>query len=477
MNKGVYTFLLLIVAIIFAGYSCKSDNSAEDSEPDPAVIADLKKILKDGKLTVLMENSTTSYFIYRGKKMGFEYEILREFADELGVVLEVKVVDNLDDLIPMLNKGEGDLIACNYTYTKSRKADIEFSEPYIRTPQVLIQRYPEGWEKMKEKELTKHLILSPEQLNQKKVHVWKNSSYYNRLINLQEETGDTIFLEEVDGQIGTEELIEMTSEGMIDYTVAEQNIAMANQKFYPNIHISTVLSVQQKICFGLRKNNPILKARLDKFINIFTKKVSYRYLKKKYFEMSAISNSSKFKPGNIKRGELSPYDAIFKQVAQKYGFDWRILASISYHESRFNPNARGFGGAYGMMQFMPSTGPKYGVYPSSPPSVQIEGGMKKIAKDFQSWSHIPDEEQRFKFTLATYNAGKGHVQDAQRLAEKHGLNPEIWDENVEKMMLNLSKQSYYRDPVVKNGAHHGGVTYRYVKDIYGRYLEWKEAVR
>jgi len=168
MNKGVYTFLLLIVAIIFAGYSCKSDNSAEDSEPDPAVIADLKKILKDGKLTVLMENSTTSYFIYRGKKMGFEYEILREFADELGVVLEVKVVDNLDDLIPMLNKGEGDLIACNYTYTKSRKADIEFSEPYIRTPQVLIQRYPEGWEKMKEKELTKHLILSPEQLNQKR---------------------------------------------------------------------------------------------------------------------------------------------------------------------------------------------------------------------------------------------------------------------------------------------------------------------
>jgi membrane-bound lytic murein transglycosylase F len=103
--------------------------------------------------------------------------------------------------------------------------------------------------------------------------------------------------------------------------------------------------------------------------------------------------------------------------------------------------------------------------------------MKKLYKDYASWTDISDPVQRYKFTLATYNAGRSHVEDAQRLAKKNGLNSKVWDDNVEKMMLNLSKQQYYRDPVVKNGAHHGSITYRYVREIYGRYLEWKAVVK
>ena len=99
--------------------------------------------------------------------------------------------------------------------------------------------------------------------------------------------------------------------------------------------------------------------------------------------------------------------------------------------------------------------------------------LKKLSKDFASWSEVPDPIQRYKFTLATYNAGKGHVEDAQRLAKKKGLNPLVWDDNVEKMMLNLGKQEYYRDPVVKFGAHHGTLTHRYVREIYARFEEWR----
>jgi membrane-bound lytic murein transglycosylase F len=438
---------------------------------------DLPGILKKGKLVILTENSSTSYFIYRGKKMGFEYELLREFAEEMGLLLEVKVVHNLDSMTIKLNEGEGDLIACNLTYSKDRLSDIEFTEPFIRTPQVLIQRKPPGWEKMKPELLKAKLVKSPEQLVQKKIHVWKNSSYHKRLVNLQEELGDTIFIEEQNGQIGTEEMIEMVSEGIIDYTVAEQNIAQANENYYDNLDINTQLSVRQKICFGVRKDNPLLKARLDKWINQFTKRSSYKYLCKKYFEKPMLPLNSNFKPANLKRGELSIYDPIFKRESAKYNIDWRLPASIAYHESRFNPNARGFGGSYGIMQFMPGTGPKFGVYPHSTPDVQIAGGIKKISKDFANWSNIPDEEQRYKFTLATYNAGKGHVVDAQNLARKRGLDPLKWDDNVEKMMLNLSKSEYYRDPVVKNGAHHGSLTYRYVREIYGRYKEWKSVFK
>lgn len=463
---------LLSFFLLFALSNCSEEKEEVDAFQHPSVSIDLPEILKKGKLTVLAENSSTSFFIYRGKKMGFEYEMLKEFANEIGVTLEIKIVGNMDNLIQMLNDGEGDVIACNYTVTRERNKLIDFSVPFIRSPQVLIQRKPEGWEKMKPEVLKAALIRDPSQLAQKKVHVWKNSSYYQRLDHLQDEIGDTIFIEEEDGMLGTEEMIEMVSEGLIDYTVAEENIARVNQRFFDNIDISTPLSVKQKIAFGLRKSSPLLNARLDKWLNQFMGKKTFRYIKSKYFELKNLPVNSPDYLESIKGGQLSKFDDAFKRAAAKYDWDWRLLASVAYHESKFNPTVRGFGGAYGMMQFMPNTGPKYGVYPSSPPEVQIMGGMKKIYKDFESWKSIPDKDQREKFTLATYNAGRSHVEDAQRLAKKHGLDPLRWDDNVEKMMLNLSKSQYYRDEVVKNGALRGARTYNYVRAIYARYLEW-----
>ncbi len=465
--------ILLLCLIILAISSCNNEKKSREKVVENASNSiDLAEILKKGKLTVLAENSSTSFFIYRGKKMGFEYELLKEFANELGVTLEIKIVNNLDDLIQMLNNGEGDVIACNYTITRERKKHIDFSIPYLKTPQVLIQRKPEGWEKMSVAELNSFLVKDISTLAHKKVHVWKNSSNYQRLSHLQDEIGDTIYIEEEDGLIGTEEMIEMVSEGLIDFTVTEENIAKVNNRFFDNLDISTQISVRQKIGFGLRKTSPLLNARLDKWLNQFMAKKIFKFIKNKYFDTKNTTLNSAVIKSNLKGGQLSAYDAIFKEVALKYNWDWRLLASVAYHESKFNPNIRGFGGAYGMMQFMPSTGPKYGVYPSSPPNIQILGGMKKMSKDFISWSQIPDKTQREKFTLATYNAGKSHIEDAQRLARKHGLNPLIWDDNVEKMLANLSKSEYYRDEVVKNGAIRGARTNHYVRTIYARYLEW-----
>ena len=122
---------------------------------------DLIEILKDGKLTVLVENSTTTYFYYKGRQMGFEYEILKLFAEDLGVELDIKVVNNLDSLISFLNSGEGDIIACNFTVTRERSKVIDFSESFLQTQQVLVQQKPDGWEDMKEQEWKAMMINSP----------------------------------------------------------------------------------------------------------------------------------------------------------------------------------------------------------------------------------------------------------------------------------------------------------------------------
>lgn len=467
MNQYKRVFFCF-VALFFSSLlnSCdfsKNDDNLEKETPQSVVA--YQKIIQRGKLIILAENSTTSYFVYRGEKMGFEYEILKAFAKDLGLEIEVKTVANLDNLIPMLENNEGDIVSCNYTVTRERNKLINFSIPYLQTPQVLIQK--------KNPDKDSFLIREAHELARKHVNVWENSSYYQRLVNLQEEIGDTIYIEPVNGLIGNEELIEQVSQGIIDYTVAEENIAIVNARFYDNIDIQTAISVKQNIAFGLSKNNALLKAKLDKWLENFLTTKTYKYIYRKYYEIGVAGMSPDSQYSSVGKGKISPFDDLFKAAAKKYGTDWQLLASIAYKESKFNPYVEGFGGSYGMMQFMPNTGPNYGVYPDSSPEVQINGGMKKITADINSWKEIPDMEQRIKFALASYNAGRGHVEDAQRLAVKHGLDGKKWDDHVAKMLLNLSKQEYYRDEVVKYGSIRGTNTYNYVESVFNRYNEWK----
>ncbi len=475
IQKRNYSLLLIFIVGLLALTACVMEKPEDPNDKNfnrPGVLIDLPEIIEKGKLTVLAENSSTSYFIYKGKKMGFEYELLKLFAEEIGVELEVVVVKNLDSLITMLDRGEGDIIACNYTVTRERSKFISFSEPFMQSKQVLVQRKPDGWEDMKEEDWKAKMLDNPVQLANKTVQVWQNSSYYERLLHLQEEIGDTIMIEGMQGNIGGEELIEMVADGIIDYTITEDNVAKVNEQFFDNIHTELGLSVNQKLAFGLRKTSHLLKARLDEWLINFKEKSTYKYISRKYFELPHLAKNDFKNYTQLNGTRISQFDEIFKRAEAMSGWDWRLVAAVAYQESKFNPNIQGFGGAYGMMQFMPNTGPHYGVYPDSPPETQIMGGARKLMADEKTWSAVPDEFQRKKFALASYNAGRGHINDAQRLAKKHGLNPLVWDDNVEKMLLNLSKQEYYQDEVVRHGMMRSKTTYKYVRQVTERYIEW-----
>ena len=373
----------------------------------------------------------------------------------------------------MVNEGTGDLIACNYTITRERSKQIHFSEPFIKTHQVLVQRKPDNWKELSKSAVKDSLLSEPEQLAGKEIRVWENSSYFQRLLHLQDEIGDSIIIEGVNGQIGGEELIEMVAEGIIDYTIIEDNVAKINKQFFDNINTDLRLSVDQKMAFGMRKTSVLLKAKLDEWLTEFMKTSTYRYIHRKYFKMKHVGLQSKSGQNVALDGtRISTFDAAFKRASEKTGWDWRLIASVAYQESKFNPDIQGFGGAYGMMQFMPNTGPTYGVFPDSPPEVQIMGGAKKLKADEGFWKDIPDPLQRKKFALGSYNAGRGHILDAQRLAQKHGKNHLVWDDNVEVMLLNLSKQEYYQDEVVRHGMLRSKTTYNYVRNVTARYLEW-----
>ena len=103
--------------------------------------------------------------------------------------------------------------------------------------------------------------------------------------------------------------------------------------------------------------------------------------------------------------------------------------------------------------------------------------MKYIAATANSFSRIPDPDERIKFILAAYNAGIGHVTDAMALAEKYGKNKYIWDNNVADYILLKSNEEYFNDPVCKNGYFRGVETFNFVKEVIGRGEVYKSKIK
>ncbi len=171
---------------------------------------------------------------------------------------------------------------------------------------------------------------------------------------------------------------------------------------------------------------------------------------------------------------ISEYDAIIKRGVHRLGWDWRMMASIVWNESRFNINAVSSQGARGLMQFMPRTAARFGLEGEElkDPKKNIEAGVEYLKFLERRFDEIEDRDERIKFVLAGYNAGPGHVRDAMALAKKYGDDPYIWDNSVEKWLLALQESKYYMDNVCKHGFFRGRYTVRYVKNVFNKYEEY-----
>lgn len=173
------------------------------------------------------------------------------------------------------------------------------------------------------------------------------------------------------------------------------------------------------------------------------------------------------------RGIISVYDHLFKQASATTGWDWRLLAAQCYQESGFDPNARSYAGAQGLMQLMPSTAASVGVASGdiTNPEKNILGAARYIQTLNRNFADVQDARERIKYVLAAYNGGLGHVRDAMVLTRKYGGNPQRWDE-VAPYILALQRPEYYRDPVVKYGYMIGSETDNYVRSILARYQSY-----
>jgi membrane-bound lytic murein transglycosylase F len=421
---------------------------------DELLTDDFDRIKGRKVLRLLTRNMSATYFLWRGQLMGFEYELAREFARQHDLRLEVIVPPTREDLLAWLREGRGDLVSASLTPTEERMRDGSlFTEPYAYVDQVIVTRVADAE------------LRGPADLAGRTVWVRRSSAYWETLEALRQ-SGVDVRIEAVPEEEETEEIIGRVSIGEYDLTLADSHILAIELTWRDDVRAAFALSEGIPLAWAVRESNPDLKNAADAFLDREYRGLLYNVIREKYFEDPRRIRRHLAARIDIKRG-LSPYDEIVKRYADEYDFDWRLIVSQMYQESRFDPQARSFAGARGLMQVLPRTARELGFDNVEDPETGIHAGVKYLdwVRDrFETELSVRD---RMWFTLAAYNAGPGHVRDARRLAASQGLDPNRWFGNVEQAMLLLSRTDHARN--ARHGYCRCSEPVRYVREIRERY--------
>jgi len=475
-----------------ADTSAKTSTSA--AQLAPSFAWDLDDIRKRDTLIVLAPYNSTTYFLYRAEAMGYEYELLKDFAKDAGVELRVVLVQDRDSMFNMLREGKGDIAAARLIALPEDSTRVAYTrELYRSEPVVVQQKAPVSKavanlpaavdtilkagpaERAPTIRAKVRLVTRPGDLVAKRVDLPRQSPYKQTLMEIEDSVSGDIHVVEIDAS--DDKLVREVSKGNVQYTIAEGNVAELQQSYYKNLVVRPVIGESKKVAWGVRPNAPILLSELNRWIADEKTGPLFNRLYKKYFtDRRAYEERVESRYLASETGTLSPYDALLKQHAAALGWDWRLLGSQMYQESRFKPNARSWAGATGLLQLMPATGRQFGVRNPNDPQQNVAGAVRFLQWLTRYWtSRIPDPEERLKLILASYNTGAGHVEDAQRLAEANKDNPKRWAD-VSYWLLQKSKREVYTRPMVKYGFSRGIEPVTYVAIILDRFDHYKQFV-
>ncbi|MCM1401131.1 MAG: transporter substrate-binding domain-containing protein [Bacteroides sp.] len=436
---------------------------------DSATVAPKETHPLPDTLRVATLYSPTSYFIYRETEMGYDYDLVKRFGEDKNMVIDLHIAPSLNRMVEMLDSGKVDLIACEVPITSEYTSRVTACGPESVTNQVLVQ--PKASNSTKP-------ITDVTQLIGREIYVEANSKYHQRLENLNAELGGGIVIKPVDRDtLITEELIAMVSDGVIPLTVVDSDIAKINRTYFSDLDITLEISFPQRSAWGVSPRQAWLGDSINSWLHQEQPAQIQASLLKRYFEQS---KEAPLMVVDFSRGIMSKLDPLFRQYARTIGWDWRLLSSMGFTESRYDSTQVSWAGARGVMQLMPATARAFGLEDSriTVNRDNIATSVKIIqALDKQFSTLVPDKEERKKFIIAAYNSGAAHILDAIALAKKHGYDPRKWIGSVEQAMMLKSKPEYYNDPVCHYGYFNGRQTFDYVHRVYDTYEEAKKKIK
>ena len=423
--------------------------SAHLGEPYPA---DLAEILERQVLRVAMLNNGASYFLHRGQEAGFQYELAQLLARRLGVRLAVVVPERPRDMARLLLENRVDLIPLAPGESGAASPGLALSDPILLADYVLVQPAAEP------------PVTSPAGLSGREVHV-RASGAYRPVLEALSKTVPGMKVVAAPENLETPDLIDLVGKRRIPLTVSNSLLLGVERRFRRDVQGTLVLARQQPLVYAARASSARLLAFVSKEMSSESGAAALAALSEKHFGAARHPGSRAPAPATASR--LSPFDDLTRASARHFGLDWRLVTAQMYHESRFDPDARSWVGAVGLLQVMPRTGAEMGFSKLEDPDENIQAGTKYLAQLLERFESDLPVQQRVRFALAAYNAGLDHVQDARLLAKQKGWDPNRWFRNVEKAMLLLEQARWYR--TVRRGYCRGSEPVAYVSHIQTTY--------
>lgn len=424
-------------------------------------LSSLEKIKKEGVLHIVTRNSPVTYFEDRTGETGFEYELAKRFAKQLGVELKVERVNSFDDVYDRVINSEQPVIgAASLINTARRNKEVTFSKPYLTVDSLVLYH-----RLAKRPTAIKDLV-------GKSILVVKGSSQADRLKQLKQQYPKLEYQES--DIVDVVDLLQQVNDRKIDITIINSNALAMTQVYYNDVRVGFVLDKDQKIGWVIAQNteDASLIDAVDQFFAGIEESGTLARLNDRFFgHLDTLGYVGAYAFARHLQDRLPKYEQFFVEYGEKYSLDWRLLAAIAYQESHWNPDAISPTGVRGIMMLTNITAKAMGVENRLDAKQSIMGGTKFLSIIKQSIDKKVGEPDRTFFSLAAYNMGQGHLMDVQKIAELNNLNPNSW-RDVNSVLPLISQKRWYQQ--TRYGYARGFETKQFVRNVRRYYdiLNW-----
>ncbi|UCN00840.1 membrane-bound lytic murein transglycosylase MltF [Sulfurimonas sp. SWIR-19] len=453
MNRYMYSFILFVFALSFFAFGWVSHTAYVPYEKEQEQTL-LDTIHKNKTLNVVLLNAPSTYYIGPDGPQGFEYDLLQSYAEHLGVDLNITTAHTVKEAIALSKNPNIHITSASLSKTPQREKKFHFGPSYFEVEeQVICNR---GMLR------GSNFPRNVEELAGLNIMVGADTSYSETIKSLQADGYEINAT--TTSEYSTEELLEKVAKHEIDCTIADSNIYALNLRYFPEIALAFSISKREQLAWLLPKNAKELEADMYAWLNDYNQKGKMTQLKDHYYSYILFFDYYNTKMFYKRmKSRLPKYEKYFKYAAKRFDIPWTLLASVSYQESHWNAKAKSFTGVRGLMMLTQRTAKMLGVKNRLNPKESVIGGTRHLKQMIKFVPKEVEGENRLKFALAAYNIGMGHIKDAQKLAKKLGLNPNIWSD-LKIVLPLLSQKKYYR--TLKYGYARGAEPVKYVESIY-----------
>jgi membrane-bound lytic murein transglycosylase F len=420
---------------------------------------DLAQLRERRVLRLITAPGPVNYYVSRGRLKGFEYDLVRRFAERNQMRVDVVTADSLEEMRRLLLAGRGDLIAASLP-AEAAGADLAATRPYDYAAPVVVSRAVD------------RPLVDVVDLAGRRIVLPTESPYLGTVRALQHE-GLAVELEPAEKTLTAEQALERVAQGQSDLAIISSNLVRAEFARRLELRAQFALTEPAPMAWLVRGTDRQLLSALDEFLAETYQSGFYKALYSRYVERpTPLGDANQV----VKADEISPYDDIVQEYADHYDFDWRLIVAQMFQESHFDPNAESVAGASGLMQMLPTTAEWIGAENLADPRHNIRAGLKYMNFLRSQFEEDLNLQDRTWFTLAAYNAGFARVQKARARAAAMDLDPDRWFDNVELAMLSFAKPIPSDDGGQLRACRCGQAAV-YVRDIRSRYNSYLHLTR